>query len=455
MSTASNTARPSSSVRVSPIKVLRGSLSVPGDKSISHRAAIIAAMAHEGISRITNFSTSEDCQSTLNCLRQLGVEIKHEEPTTVCIEAAGARGFRPAGKPVDCGNSGTTMRMLVGALAGQDVVATLTGDESLLARPMKRIIEPLTQMGARVFSTDERAPLTVLGQRPLRSICCEMPVASAQVKSAILLAGLNASGRTEVIEAEGVTRDHTERLLRRFDVEVESKTIAHNGAARTHTTIKGLQQFAGRDISVPGDISSAAFFIAAAAILPNSELEITTVGLNPTRTGFLRTLQLLGAQIEMKNVRAECNEPVANIYIKGVDDLVPFEPQANLIRGPMVAQLIDELPILAVTGSQVFGGIEIRDAGELRLKESDRIAATVKNLREMGAEVEEFDDGLVVDGPTRLRGAVIDSGGDHRIAMAFAIAALMASGESKIEGADCVRISFPEFFQLLESLIVR
>jgi 3-phosphoshikimate 1-carboxyvinyltransferase len=347
------------------------------------------------------------------------------------------------------------MRMLAGALAGDDVVATLTGDESLRARPMIRIIEPLNQMGARVLGTIDRAPLTVLGAQPLSAIHYEMPIASAQVKTAILLAGLNARGRTEIIEYPA-TRDHTERLLQWFgvDVDVEAEAIRYNGTSRTRTAIKGLRRFEARDIAVPGDISSAAFFIAAAAVLPGSELQIRNVCLNPIRTRFLSVLQLLGAHIEIRNLPDECNEPVGDVYVRGRSELEPQQPRANVIHGPLVAQLIDELPIMAVIGTRVQGGIEIREAQELRVKESDRIAATVKNLRAMGAEVSEFEDGLTV-GPSQLRGAVLDSYGDHRIAMAFSVAALMATVASEIKGADCVAVSFPEFFGLLESVTER
>ena len=454
MNSADSSFISSDHVRVVPAKRIQGELRLPGDKSISHRAAIIACLAHHGTSRITNFSTSEDCQSTLRCLEQLGVNVRRDAPTTICIEGIGSRGFSPPSEPLNCGNSGSTMRMLAGALAGHDVVATLTGDESLLARPMKRIIEPLNQMGAHVMGTMDCAPLTVMGRQPLRAIHYEMPVASAQVKSAILLAGLNANGRTEIIEPN-VTRDHTERLLRWFGVDVDSKTLDEDGTNRPQTTIAGPPAFEARDVAAPGDLSSAAFFIAAGAVLPGSQLQITNVGLNPTRTRFLSILQLLGAHIEVGNVRDKCNEPIGDVYVEGAEDLKPLQPEANLIRGPLIPQLIDELPILAVLATRLLGGIEIRDARELRLKESDRIASTVRNLRAMGAEVEEFADGLTVNGPTQLREAVVDSFGDHRIAMAFSVAAFLATGDSEIKGADCVSVSCPEFFQLLESVSKR
>ncbi|HXG85961.1 MAG TPA: 3-phosphoshikimate 1-carboxyvinyltransferase [Pyrinomonadaceae bacterium] len=454
-----NSARPIKSENktiISPAKRLRGSLLLPGDKSISHRAAIISALAHDGVSEIKNFSTGEDCAATLRCLRNLGVSVEVKADSTVRIGAAGAQGFeRESLAPLDCGNSGSTMRMLAGALAGQNLTAVLTGDASLQKRPMKRIIEPLRLMGASITSQANCAPLKIEGRHPLHSISYEMPTASAQVKSCLLLAGLNAFGQTKIIEKFPATRDHTERMLRWFGVNVETQTIHDNGASKNVLTVGGPVQFAARDFSVPGDMSSAAFFIAAAAMLDDSELEITGVGLNPTRSQILDTLRSWGVEIEISNRRDECNEPVGDLRISRSDNLAPQKGGANVLRGAVIASLIDELPILAVLGTQIQGGIEIRDAGELRVKESDRIQATVENLRRMGAAVEEFEDGLMIDGPVRLKGARVDSYGDHRIAMAFAVAALCAEGESEIGGAECVAVSFPEFFGLLESVIER
>lgn len=439
-----------------PAKRLRGTLFMPGDKSISHRAAILAALAHYGTSRIENFSTGEDCASTLACLRQLGVPIEQETSATVLIGAAGPEGFQHSPiQPLDCGNSGSTMRMLAGALAGQNLISTLTGDDSLRKRPMKRIIEPLQLMGARITSEADYAPLQIDGRRPLRPISYEMPVASAQVKSCLLLAGLNASGRTKITERSTLTRDHTERMFRWFGVNVETEIIHYNSASANVLTIDGPARFAAHDISVPGDISSGAFFLVAAAMLADSELKITGIGLNPTRSQILDTLRLLGVRVKILNERDESNEPVGDVHISCRNDLAPLKAGANVLQGAVSAQLIDELPILAVLGTQVKGGIEIRDAKELRVKESDRIAATVENLRRMGAEVEELEDGLIVSGPVRLRGASIDSFCDHRIAMAFTVGALCAEGKSEIVGAECVGISFPEFFELLESVTER
>jgi 3-phosphoshikimate 1-carboxyvinyltransferase len=439
---------------------MRGRLSLPGDKSISHRAAIIAALAR-GRSRITNFSSSEDCARTLACLSQLGVRIERDKES-VFIEGVGLQGLRASAAPLDCGNSGSTMRMLAGVLAGQDFVSTLTGDASLSTRPMRRITEPLEMMGARILSEDGRAPLRITGHRMLRGLSYEMPVASAQLKSAILLAGLNADGRTEVIEQQNSTRDHTERMLRWFGVPVGSRTISDNGVAKEAVIIEDCAQFFAQDGTIPGDLSSAAFFLAAAALLPGSKLNINQVGLNPTRTQLFSVLRSLGVDIRSEVARRggrlpeDFNEPFGDVRVTGGAGLAPLEPgRSNVLRGTLIPQVIDELPVLAVLGSQVMGGISIRDAAELRVKESDRISATVENLRAMGAEVIEHDDGLTITERTPLRGARINARGDHRIAMAFTIAALIAEGESEIVDADCVSVSFPEFFELLESVVER
>ncbi len=433
-------------MKITPARRINGRVQLPGDKSISHRAAIIAALAN-GASRITNFSPSEDCAATLSCLRKLGVSIQSEGSSLV-VQGAGESGLRVASEALYCGNSGSTMRMLAGVLAGQDFSSTLTGDDSLSSRPMQRIIEPLQMMGAELGSKNAKPPLTIKGRRPLKPIRYELPVASAQVKSCVLLAGLNAEGRTEVVEREE-TRDHTERMLKWFGVPIETGI---EGAI----SIEGPRSFAARDVSVPGDISSAAFLIAAAALLPESKLEVEDVGLNPTRTMFVSMFRSLGAKIEVADERDECNEPVGRLQVEGKLVAEPPSPvDSTLVRGNLIARLIDELPLLAVVGTHIPGGIEIRDAAELRRKESDRISTTVKNLRAMGAEVEEFEDGLAVRGRTQLHGAMLDSFGDHRIAMAFAVAALTASGDSEMAGAECVGVSFPDFFTVLESLVER
>ncbi len=435
-------------------KTIRGRLVMPGDKSISHRAAMIAALA-AGTSTIENFSTSADCIATLLCLKALGVAIERDN-TALVISGAGLYGLRQPAGPLDCGNSGTTMRLLAGILAGQDFKSTLTGDDSLRSRPMQRIIEPLQMMGASISSRDGRAPLVIQGHRKLNAISYELQVASAQVKSCILLAGLSAKGRTEVVENE-TTRDHTERMLRRFGVQIETGDAEREGENARVASVKGPERLSAQNVSIPGDISSAAYFIAAAALLPGSTLEVSDVGVNPTRVLFLEQLRALGLDVEITNVREESNEPVGVIRVRGSEGQTSSTQSDSpmMIRGLIVPQLIDELPLLAVVGSQIAGGIEIRDAAELRVKESDRIATTVQALKAMGAEVEEFDDGLRAGGGARLRGAKIDPRGDHRIAMAFTVAGLIAEGETEITDSECVAVSFPEFFDLLESVIER
>jgi 3-phosphoshikimate 1-carboxyvinyltransferase len=450
-------------MRIKPAKLVRGRLRLPGDKSISHRAAIMAALA-VGRSTLGNYATSEDCARTLACLGQLGAAVEREG-SNVRITGAGLKGLVAPGTELDCGNSGTTMRLLAGVLAGQRFASILSGDDSLRSRPMRRIIEPLEMMGAQVSSTGARAPLHITGRRPLRAITYRMPVQSAQVKSCILLAGLSAEGRTCVIEQGGQTRDHTERMLKWFGVPVETTVHSDEQVSSSTFSVEGpAMRLNARDGTIPGDISSALFFIAAAALLPGSELEIEGVGLNPTRSQVLSTLRGLGVEVKTNNVSSkdtgpgeDFDEPFGDVQISGGAGLAPTEDgRSNVLSGALIAQLIDELPMLAVVGTQVVGGLTIRDAVELRHKESDRIAALVENLRAMGAEVSEYEDGLRVGGPTRLRGARLGSFGDHRIAMAFSIAALVAEGETEIAGAEeCVGVSFPEFYAMLESMVER
>lgn len=429
-------------MQLKPARSISGRFGLPGDKSISHRAALIAALA-DGPTEISNFSTAADCASTLSCLRELGISIELNQGKLIF---AGNQKLAAPRRPLDCGNSGSTLRMLAGVLAGHDLRAELIGDESLSARPMRRIIEPLELMGAKLDATDGKAPLIVQGASRLHPITYELPVASAQVKSAILFAGLNAEGRTTVIE-KSPTRDHTERLFNGFGVPVTTNE-------ELSITLDGPACFTGGAITIPGDASSAAYFVAAAMLLDHSKLTIEGVGLNPTRAAFLSVLRSWGADISTDDLRSERNEPFGTVNVRGGFTKTPTPSERTLSRS-IIPALIDELPLLAVAGSQIEGGIQIRDAAELRLKESDRLAATAANLRAMGAEVEEFDDGLAVSGKTKLHGALINSYGDHRIAMAFSVAALIAEGESEITGAECVAISFPEFFTLLESLAQR
>lgn len=447
-------------MRIQPARRLRGRVRVPGDKSISHRAAIISALAATGErSRLTNYATSADCASTLQCLGALGVTVEREG-TNVWIEGRGTRWTHNNNDtplaPLDCGNSGTTMRLLAGLLAGQSFTSTLTGDASLLSRPMKRIIEPLELMGARIFAAEDgRAPLRIEGGAPLAAIRYALPVASAQVKSCLLLAGLNAGGQTEIIEARGATRDHTERLLSLFGARVETQATTYEGRTVDVVSLQTPVSLRARVCNIAGDISSAAFYMAAAALLPDSELTLSEVGLNPTRTEILDTLQRLGADVSVMDERAESGEEVGELGVRGGLAEARAAAGANILRGELIAKLIDELPILCVVGTQLEGGLEIRDASELRVKETDRISAMVKNLRALGAEVEEYADGLRIEGQTRLHGARLESFGDHRIAMACAVAALIAEGESELEGAESVAVSFPEFFEMLESVVER
>lgn len=424
-------------MRVAPIRRISGNLRLPGDKSISHRAALIAALATDP-SEISNFSTARDCASTISCLQELGISIEHKDGKLLF---SGGQTLTAPDKPLDCGNSGSTLRILAGVLAGHDLSAELVGDESLSSRPMRRIIEPLELMGAKIEATDGKAPLKIRGSKNLTPITYKLPIASAQVKSAILFAALNAEGRTTVIETSQ-SRDHTERLFSGFGVPVTTN-------ADLSVALDGPARFAGGAITIPGDISSAAYFIAAAMLLPESKLTVEGVGLNPTRAAFLSVLSSWGADISTTDSQTERNEPYGTINVRGGVTGSASEVERTLSRA-MIPSLIDELPLLAVVGSQISAGIRIRDAAELRLKESDRLAATALNLRAMGVEVEEFEDGLAVFGPAQLRGAMINSYGDHRIAMAFSIAALIADGESEIDGSECVAISFPEFFPLLQ-----
>jgi 3-phosphoshikimate 1-carboxyvinyltransferase len=429
-------------MRISRANSIHGTVKLPGDKSISHRSAMIAAMA-EGETRIENFATSADCASTLGCIERLGVKISRHE-NTVIVNGVGKHGFMEPRAPLDCGNSGTTMRLLSGVLAGQNFKSTLIGDESLQSRPMKRVIEPLGQMGAVIYSDEGKAPLTIAGMRPLGAITYQPPVASAQIKSCILLAGLNSNGVTTVIEPVP-TRDHTERMLGWFGVDVKIAK-AEIGA---EISVSGDAQLTARDLVVPSDISSAAFFMVAAACLERSEITMPNVGLNPSRRAVLDVMRGLGANIELLKSTEECNEPVAEVRIRGGFS----RGQAlHLLNGEIIANLIDEIPILAILGTQLEDGLEIRDAAELRVKESDRISAVVENLQRMGASVTEFPDGLKVDRST-LKGATIDSYGDHRIAMAFAVAGLFADGDTEIGDAECADVSFPGFFETLSSVV--
>jgi 3-phosphoshikimate 1-carboxyvinyltransferase len=426
---------------ISPKKSIQGELSLPGDKSISHRTALIASLA-KGKSEIQGFATSKDCHSTLNCLRDLGVSIE-ESNNKLIIEGVNKTGFLPPKKVLNSGNSGSTMRMLSGILAGQPFTTEITGDESLCGRPMKRIITPLRQMGANIQSQiNDVAPLIISGGN-LQAISYILPVASAQVKSCILFAGLLAEGNTIVSEPTA-TRNHTELMLKEFGANIISNdnTIIIN----SNSILQACNYI------VPGDISSAAFLIAATLLLPNSELFLHSVGINPTRRAILDVLLSLGANIEFINTRIQHCEPVSDLLIKS-SNLVSDE-NTRILKGDIIANLIDEVPILSIIATQTKGGLIIRDANELRVKESDRIRAIVDNLRAMNIEVEEYPDGLAINGEQKLVGAEINSMNDHRIAMAFTVAGLLATNQTKIINSECVDISFPGFFTKLASITV-
>ncbi len=432
--------KPGSSVTVRPARHLSGSLRLPGDKSISHRYAMLASLA-EGKSRFENYSTGADCATTLSCMHALGVNWVRTDEQANVIEVEG-RGptLRAPTSALDCGNSGSTMRMLSGILAGQDFTSEMYGDESLSRRPMARIIKPLAEMGAQITCAEgERPPLRIRGGH-LQSIHYKMPVASAQVKSCVLFAGLFANGETRVEEPLR-TRDHGEVALRAFGVDLK-----RNGNS---TQIVGGQKLHAIEARIPGDLSSAAFFFCAAALFPGSELIVDSLLMNPTRARLLDILIGLGVRISITQLEEQHGELVGTVRVEG-QHLKSAE-----IAGADSAALIDEIPVLAAIAPFTEQGIRIRDARELRVKESDRIAAIVTNLRAMGAEVEEHEDGLTVPGGQSLHGAEINSLGDHRIAMAFAVAALRAQGDTQIKGADAAVISFPAFFATLESLVQR
>jgi 3-phosphoshikimate 1-carboxyvinyltransferase len=420
---------------IGPASCLQGRLSVPGDKSISHRYALLAALA-DGPSRLSGYSTGADCQSTLACLRKLGVEIAVDAEGTVIVLGRGFGSLRSPDGPLEAGNSGTTMRMLAGILAAQSFTTTVVGDRSLSRRPMRRVIEPLEQMGARIEAIEGRPPLVIHGG-PLKAISYRSPVPSAQVKSAVLLAGLHANGVTSVTEPTQ-TRDHTERALIDFGVEV-----ARNGST---VSIRAPQRFEGRSLSVPGDFSSAAFWMVAAAALPGSRVEIENVGLNPTRTALIGVLRRFGARVDVQ-ASTETGEPRGRITVEA-DERRSVEILPDEVPG-----LIDELPAIAALAAH-GGEVTVHGAGELRVKESDRIATLVAGFRNLGIPAREWPDGFTVRGEGVPAGGVAEAHDDHRIAMALAIAALGAQNPSTITGSEAVAISYPGFFETLERLAV-
>lgn len=422
---------------VAPARSFRGSLMLPGDKSISHRYAMLAGFA-AGTSHIANFSTGADPHSSLGCMQAMGAQVS-TEGRTITITGTGGVLAQPTGD-LDCGNSGSTMRMLAGLVAAQGGTYRFIGDESLTKRPMERIRKPLEQMGAKIDLTEGHAPMTVHGTE-LKAIDFEAPIASAQVKTAVLFAGLQAKGTTSIIERVR-TRDHSEHALRAFGAELRREA--------DKLSITGGQTLRAIDATVPGDMSSAAFFLCAALLFEDSNVVLDALGMNPTRASLLDVITMMGGKIKVLDVQEQHGEMVGTIQVQRGPQLRGTE-----IAGSLAAQLIDEIPVLAAIAPYTENGMRIRDAKELRVKESDRIALVVKNLRAMGAEVVEYEDGMDIPGGQTLRGGLIDSGLDHRIAMAFSIAALRAEGETTIHGAEAASISFPEFFTWLDELAIR
>lgn len=425
---------------INPVKKLRGVLSVPGDKSISHRAVMLGALAR-GITEVDHFLMGEDCLATVACFKAMGVRIEGPAEGKLKVHGVGLGGLQEPADVLDAGNSGTTTRLMMGILAGQPFCSIITGDESLRRRPMARVAGPLAEMGAVFLGREQNnlLPMAVRGGA-LKPIHFQSPVASAQVKSAILLAGLYAEGETSVTEPSP-SRDHTERMLQAFGaaVRVTGNTV----------TLKGFPELQGLKITVPGDISSAAFLAVAAACLPDSEVTLQGVGINPTRDGLLEVLRQMGAGLEIVNERQQGGEPVADIKISG------GKLQGTEISGALIPRLIDEIPVLAVAAAYAEGTTVIRDAAELKVKESNRIAAVARELKKFKVDIEELPDGLVIRGGKPLTGATCQSYGDHRIAMAMAVAGLGARGQSVIEGAQCIPVSFPGFNDALKSLSVK
>ena len=421
---------------------LKGTVSVPGDKSISHRGIMFGSIA-DGTTEIHNFLPGADCLATIRCFRTLGIEIE-QEGSTVTVHGKGLHGLSAPSHILDVGNSGTTTRLLSGILAGQPFESKLSGDESLNSRPMKRIIDPLTQMGADISSILHNgcAPLYIAPSR-LHGIHYDSPVASAQVKSCILLAGLYANGETSVTEP-GLSRNHTELMLKEFGADIRS--VHDLDCSRTTAIIQPGRELHGQKLTVPGDISSAAYFIAAGLIVPDSEIRITNVGINPTRAGILKICEDMGARIELSNERTEGGEKIADITVK------TSRLHGTVIEGDIIPALIDEIPVIAVMAAVAEGTTVIRDAAELKVKETDRIETVTDNLKAMGCDVTPTEDGMIINGG-KLKGASIHTLLDHRIAMAFSIAALAAEGRTRILDSKCVDVSYPAFYDTFEELL--
>ena len=420
--------------RLSPAQRLQGSIQLPGDKSISHRYAILSSIA-EGPSILHNYSTGADCQSTLACMRALGVQWR-KTGNTVEVDGKGLDGLVASQDVLDAGNSGSTIRMLSGILAAQPFVTRIAGDESLSRRPMERIMTPLREMGASITAREGRFPPLEIHGGPLRAIDYSLPVASAQVKSCVLFGGLYAPGTTTVRESIR-TRDHSELALREFGADVTIRKGA--------ISVEGRPKLTGRELAIPGDLSSAAFFLVAASILPGSDLVLQSVGLNPTRAELIDFLVGMGAQIQVHDLRETGGELVGNLRVRFA------KIRGGVIEKALTAALIDEIPVLAILGARSDEGLVVRDAAELRIKETDRIAAVADNFQRMGVSIEVLPDGFRVPGKQNFRAAEFDSFGDHRIAMAFSVASLVCDAECSMTGADAASISYPEFFDTLRS----
>jgi 3-phosphoshikimate 1-carboxyvinyltransferase len=428
-----------SRLSITPRKTpFRLTMTVPGDKSISHRAVMFGAIA-KGRTEIDGFLPGQDCLSTIQCFRKLGVEIEQIHDTKVVVHGKGFAGLQEPIFPLDVGNSGTTLRLILGILAGRPFFSTVYGDSSIARRPMKRVVDPLRQMGAKIFGRDggNFAPLAVQGGK-LKGISYQSPIASAQVKSCLLLAGLQAEGETSVTEPM-LSRDHTERMLPAFGVELKREG--------RKVSVPGGQSLAGTQVTVPGDFSSAAFFLSAALLIPGSEVTVERVGINPTRTGLLEAFQRMGAKVEVEHTGEWCGEPVGNVRVSR-DRLAGIS-----IGGELIPRMIDEIPIFALVATQAEGITVIRDAAELKVKESNRIHAIATELRRLGAKIEETDDGLIIEGPTPLTGGTCFSHGDHRIGMTLAIAGLASSSQVIVEGAQVISISFPGFPEQIQEVV--
>jgi 3-phosphoshikimate 1-carboxyvinyltransferase len=426
-------------MEISQSKPFQLTCKVPGDKSISHRSIMLGALA-EGVTEVEGFLPGKDCLGTLQCFEQMGVEIERLSPTSVRIHGRGIHGLKEPVAPLDVGNSGTTIRLMLGILAGAPFFSTVIGDESIGRRPMDRVVQPLRKMGARIEGRENGryTPLAVKGGR-LQGITYHSPVASAQVKSCLLLAGLSAEGVTTVAEPS-LSRDHTERMLPAFGAALTAKVHV--------VSIQGGQSLHGTKVRVPGDISSAAFLLAAALMVPGSQVTVEDVGLNPTRTGILDAFKQMGAVVEVEETGSWCNEPVGRVTVR------TGELHGVTIGGEMIPRLIDEIPVLAVVATQAKGTTVIKDAKELKVKESNRIATTVNELKKLGANIEETEDGMVIEGPVTLHGGTTTSHGDHRIGMSMAVAGLGAKETVKVLDVESIDVSFPGFFRYIQKMQV-